>query len=355
MKFLYKINSSYDGFRPKVLPERIQSGKLRLGWRHYLDVVEKGWECWVYFHGPHSFENGVYVKGTVDTIDHNGSAVYLRVRDQRTDAPLTSAKLSAKVAELVKTRYRQVFLWPEDGLISDDCSLQACKDRNCDVCSTWLQQPLIKEGESAVPRRLRQSDYEAVVPAYWIRPRRCYASAINTEVREVTRRFMDFKLGEMAYSYPFALAMYEQLRKKDITEFDYIVPIPLSPDKAALGEKHRTLILAKELSRLLSVPVREMLTLSTGISKRRLLAAGYTASQFENLYCEALHAKVPISAERILLVDDVMTKGSTISQALLMLQEKSRNIKITVAIIGQMIVKEVVKDSRGFKNARRVT
>lgn len=350
MKFLYKINSNYDGFRPNVLPERIQNGKLRLGWRHYLDVVEKGWECWVYFHGPHRFENGVYVKGTVDLIDHDGSAVYLRVRDHRTDAPLTSKRLSAKVAEAVATRYRQVFLWPEEWLISDECSLQACKDRNCDVCASWRRQPLIKDGASVVPRRLRNSDYEAVVPAHWIVPRRCYESAISPAVRELTRRFMDFKLGEMAYSYPFALAMYEQLRQRDLTEFDYIVPIPLSPDKAALREKHRTLILAKELSRLLSVPVREMLTLSTGISKRRLLAEGYTAPQFENLYRDALQAKVPMRAERILLVDDVMTRGSTISQALHVLKKDRQNIKITVATVGQMIVKEAVMNSRGFKN-----
>jgi len=69
MKFLYKIYSGYDGFRPAVMPDRIHNHRLRLGWKHYIDVVEKGWECWIYFHGPHKFDNGVYAKGFVDSID----------------------------------------------------------------------------------------------------------------------------------------------------------------------------------------------------------------------------------------------------------------------------------------------
>jgi len=42
MKFLYKIYSGYDGFRPAVMPDRIHNHRLRLGWKHYIDVVEKG-------------------------------------------------------------------------------------------------------------------------------------------------------------------------------------------------------------------------------------------------------------------------------------------------------------------------
>ena len=45
VRFLYKIHSNYDGFRPEVLPDRMDGRRLRLGWRHYIDVVEKGWEC----------------------------------------------------------------------------------------------------------------------------------------------------------------------------------------------------------------------------------------------------------------------------------------------------------------------
>ena len=350
MRFLYKIHSGYDGFRPAVLPERMQGRRLRLGWRHYIDVVEKGWECWVYFHGPHRFENGVYAKGIVDGIDPEAGEVSLRVREYRTDAPMTPAKTSARVAEVVATRYRQVFLWPDDWTVRPQCEPKACATRQCGDCNTWANMPLIGNGDSTAPGRLRWSTYEAVVVAHWIVPSRCYESRIVPEVRDLTRRFTEFKWGEMAYAYPFALSMFEQLRRRDLLEFDYVVPIPLSPDKAASGEKHRTRVLTKELGRLLAVKVREMLGLSASISKRRMQAAGSTPAQFESAYREALQADVPADAGRILLVDDVMTRGSTAAQALHVLREQRPEAEVVVATAGQMIVMEAVVDERGFKS-----
>ena len=66
-------------------------------------------------------------------------------------------------------------------------------------------------------------------------------------------------------------------------------------------EKHRTRELAGELGRLLAVRMREMLTLSSSVSKRRMQADGYTVSQFEERYRKALQANVPNDAGRILL------------------------------------------------------
>ncbi len=349
MRFLYKINSRYDGFRPAVLPKRMQGGRLRLGWRHYIDVVERGWECWVYFCGPHRFENGVYAKGIVDEIDPEAGEVHLRVREHGTDAPLTPQSTSAMVAKAVAAPYRQVFLWPNDWTVPPQCEPRACANRLCKDCNTWAELPLIGIGDSTTPRRLRWSKYKAVLAAHWIVPSRCYESRISPEVRDLTRRFTEFKLGEMAYAYPFALSMFEQLRRHNLLEFDYIAPIPLSPDKAANGEKHRTKELAKELGRLLAVRVCDMLKLSVNISKRRMLASGFTVARFERQYRNALQAIVPADAGRILLVDDVVTKGSTAAQALNVLQYQRPDAEIVVATVGQMILKEAVMDGKGFK------
>ena len=351
MRFLYKIHSGYDGFRPAVLPDRMREGRLRLGWRRYIDVVEKGWECWVYFHGPHRFENGVYAKGIVDNIDLDAGAVSLRVREYQTDGPLTSQETSAKVAEVVAARYRQVFLRPDDWTVPPHCEPKACMARQCEDCHTWAELPLIGKGEATAPRRLRWSSYEDVVPAHWIVPSRCYETRIAREVQDLTRRFTEFKWGEMAYAHPFALSMFEQLRQRELLEFDYVVPIPLSPDKARNREKHRTRKLAVELGHLLAVEVREMLSLSASISKRRMKAAGYTTAQFEKRYRKALVAKVPADARRILLVDDVMTKGSTVAQALEVIRAQLSETAVVVVTAGQMIVKEAVVDDNGFKSS----
>ena len=349
MKFLYKIYSSWDGFRPAVIPRRMEDGRLRLGWHHYIDVVERGWECWIYFHGPHRFENGVYAQGFVDGIDLDAGQVTLRVRRYSTDAPITPRETSKRVAEVVAQRYRQVFAWPPDWKAASECSLEACDRRQCGDCETWAKLPLIEEGHTTPPRRLRWSKYEDVVPAHWIAPRRCYETRIMPEVHELTRRFTDFKLGEMAYAHPFARAMFEQLRRRDLLDFDYVVPIPLSPDKARKREKHRTRALAKELGELLAVQTREMLELTESVSKGRMMSEGYTAPQFERRYWRALEAKVPPDANRILLVDDVMTRGSTAAQALAAIHKKRLETTVVVATVGQMILKESVVNDTGFK------
>ena len=349
MKFLYKIHSSYDGFRPAVIPQRMREGRLRLGWRHYIDAVEKGWECWVYFHGPHRFENGVYVKGIVAAVDLGAGEVSLRVREHSTERPITPRDVSARVAAVVAPRYRQVFVWPDEWTVAPECGLVACKSRQCGDCTTWAGLPLIEAGHATAPRRLRWSTYEDVVPAHWIVPRRCYETRIAPAVKAVTGRFADFKLGETSYAYPFARSMFEQLRRRDLIECDYVVPIPLSPDKATNGEQHRTRALAKELGRLLAVPMREMLTLTMGVSKRRLLSQGHTIANFEQRYSCALRAHVPSSAERILLVDDVMTGGSTVAQALEAIREQQPKAAVVVATAGQMIVKEAVIEDTGFR------
>ena len=161
-------------------------------------------------------------------------------------------------------------------------------------------------------------------------------------------RFKAFKLGEMAYAYPFARSMFEELRRRELLNFDYVVPIPLSPEKAQRGEKHRVFNLAKELGKLLAVSTKEMLQLREPVSKRQMLSRNYTTYQFELKYRNALQAEVPDDANRVLLVDDVMTRGSTAAQAVDLIWEERPGTKVVIATAGQMIVKEAVLDDRGF-------
>jgi hypothetical protein len=133
LKFLYKIHSGYDGFIPARLPQRMTRGLLTLGWARYLDAVEVGDEVWVYFHGPHRFANGVYAKGLVRYVDLDAGSVRIRLREWRTDQPLSDSKTTASVAEVVATRYRQVFLLPEEWQRVPVCSVNQPNVRRAGV------------------------------------------------------------------------------------------------------------------------------------------------------------------------------------------------------------------------------
>src|SRR2546425_12172027 len=111
MRFIYKINSAYDGFTPAKIPERLRSGsRMKLGWKRYVEVVERGHEVWVYFRGPHAFASGVYIKGVVRKIDARREQVSLRVKEYDAEAPLTDEETSRRVAKIARPNRRPAFL-----------------------------------------------------------------------------------------------------------------------------------------------------------------------------------------------------------------------------------------------------
>ena len=115
MRFLYKSYSRYDEFTPARIPDRlIDERYLPLGWQRYLDAAGPGSEVWVYFHGPQKFQNGVYGKGYVESVDPKTYSARLRVRKYATDRPLTDEVTRRRVEDVVSARDRQVFLLPSE-------------------------------------------------------------------------------------------------------------------------------------------------------------------------------------------------------------------------------------------------
>jgi predicted amidophosphoribosyltransferase len=353
LKFLYKIWSGYDGFTPREIPRRLQRKTLALGWGRYIDSVEEGHEVWVYFHGPRVAPPGVYAKGFVQVIDADQGRVHLRVREHATDAPLTDTETTDRIAGLIKARGLQVFVYPEVWETPPECnvdvSAESCRARQCDTCATWKGLPLIDRNAHLPPRRF-PADMDGFAPGYWVIPSRCYLHYDGHRIAQAVERtsevFYRFKSGEPSLAYPLALGIYHALRIRRLLEFDCIVPVPLSPDKAAKNEIHRTRLLAEELGPLLDARVDELLVLTQPISKHRLrIQSGLTASQFERLYSETLSVDPRVrSYERILLLDDVSTEGSTMRCAVRKIREWNPNTAIVAATAGQMIVKHVVAD-----------
>jgi predicted amidophosphoribosyltransferase len=297
VKFLYKIWSGYDRFTPRQIPKRFHRRRiLSLGWDRYIDSVEEGHEVWVYFYGPRVAPFGVYAKGFVQSIDPDSNRVALRVRDFSVDEPLTDATTTDRIAGIIKARGLQVFVYPEVWDTPPECNVdltaESCHGRQCESCATWKRLPLIEKNAHVPPKRFPEAA-KAFAPAYWVIPSRCYlhqdGRRIAPAVERTSELFYRFKAGEANLAYPLALGMYHALRKRRLLEFDCIVPIPLSPDKAAKNEIHRTRLLAEELEPLLDARVEELLELTEPISKHRLrIQGGLTANQFERLYYETL-------------------------------------------------------------------
>src|SRR6266404_1008690 len=325
------------------------SGTLRLGWDRYIDVVERGHEIWVHFRGPHAFADGVHVKGFVQSVKTTPPVVTLRVRDYSTDAPLTDPLVSARVAAVVATRYRQVFVLPEGWATAPECTIgstaTSCKARMCEDCPAWSRLPLIVPDDHCPPHRLPES-IDGFAPAYWVIPSRCYLRGrVRLGIRHTSELFYRFKVGEDGLAYPLALGMFEALRRRNLLAFDGVVPIPLSPEKAERDELNRTRLLACELSRLLGTRVFDVLELTRQCSKKAALAAGVGARGFEREYYEKLRVRpAPSLPNRILLVDDVSTRGSTLRVARRRLLEANPRCEIVAATSGQMILKEVVRN-----------
>lgn len=349
MRYIYKINSSYDGFSPSKIRDRLSGGRLlKLGWARYLDTISVNDEVWIVFKGPR-FENGVYIKGLVHSIDRTGGGIQLRVRQFSTASPLTDAVTSEAILAVVDTRYRQVFLWPADWAVPAPCGAADCGQRNCRQCVHWIDRPIIDAQHYRNPNALRGVN---VVPAYWAIPARCYLYYGDRNpapwIRRLTDMFAAFKVGEERFAHPLAAGMAAALEAKNEGSFDAIVPIPLSPDKAAARELDRTGVLASELSTLLGTKVQKYLGLTGAISKRRMILQGYTPTEFKRHYRRLLSVDPRIAnCRRILLIDDAITRGSTLSVAVAAIQTMAPDAEIVVAAAVQMVVKEAVADENG--------
>lgn len=139
----------------------------------------------------------------------------------------------------------------------------------------------------------------------------------STALHRETSRFYAFKAGDLAHVPVYARRIAAALRAADTDDFDAVVPVPLSPDRAAAGAPHRTLALARALSRALDVPALELLLLTDPVTKHGDLPPNprpRDISAWQSRYAAALvAAPVPRRVRRILVVDDAVARGCTLA------------------------------------------
>ncbi|HSW37877.1 MAG TPA: ComF family protein [Acidobacteriota bacterium] len=96
-------------------------------------------------------------------------------------------------------------------------------------------------------------------------------------------------------------------------DFDYIVPVPLHPRRHRERGFNQSELLARHLSRLVDVPVYRALRKIRATPPQVGLTDARRRENVRNVFLCIKPAR--IIGRRILLVDDVMTTGATVSSA----------------------------------------
>jgi len=329
MKYLYKINSSYDGFTPQKIEERMEKGTfLVFNWREYFDEVGPGDIIFTYFIGS-GVKKGIYLICKISKILDN-KRILGRVLRYDQKEPLISPSEFAKYESNIITRpIGSVYVIPSlldiafedlrkkvtisEIEIEEKANCYRCTKKNCTECSLLNPNFLIKWDNEVA---LKIPFIEQVVSPFWIIPRQSHWMKKTITAHPISRIFYDFKSGYKAYARLFAFGIMKAIENDarfNNIRFDFILGVPLSPDKKKNNELDRVSELCKILSSETKIPyLPEGLSLTANITKGEYRRLG--KSTFEPDYYKALNIVVPISFndKTILIVDDVITDGPTL-------------------------------------------
>ncbi len=131
-------------------------------------------------------------------------------------------------------------------------------------------------------------------------------------IRESLYRFKYANKREYAHVYAQEMAglLCGWIRQKKITR---IVPVPLHPSRQRKRGYNQAAVLAKELGKILNLPVDENLLFRTRKTEAQKQLS--QKARFRNLKGAFAAKELPGETERILLIDDIYTTGSTADAA----------------------------------------
>ncbi len=142
------------------------------------------------------------------------------------------------------------------------------------------------------------------------------AAVASYRSRGIVRKLVhEFKYGQQRHlRHPLAAWLAETLHDVRLRDrhFDLIVPVPLHPARERERGFNQALLLAEELSRIASLPLRCVLD---RIRYTTTQTAYDRAERMENLHdAFRLRKNADVRGLRVLLIDDVLTTGSTLSE-----------------------------------------
>ena len=119
--------------------------------------------------------------------------------------------------------------------------------------------------------------------------------------------------GIRSYAVPYAELMAQCAADRLEADFDVLTWVPLSAKRRRRRGYDQSELLARELSRRMGVPVQRLLNKVRNTPAQSGIKDA-SARRANVLGAYTLYSGAQVSGRRILLVDDVMTTGSTVSE-----------------------------------------
>jgi len=355
MYYVYRISSSYDGFTPKKIESRLVDARyLEYNWNQYYDQLEKGDIVFTFFTGGEVLP-AVYLISKIVEIkgDKKAKGKVLRYDMEN---PLIPVEEFLQIEDLVFTRLRgSVFVVPPSldrffdkvlsrEVLSDieifekvDCRHCGYKDlRKCAIFSPEYMINWNKEVDLRIP------GFSNIISPFWILPRQSWWMKLSYSQHIISRIFYAFKSGYDLYARLFAEGILIAMERDETfskVKFDLITNIPLSPEKKTAGELDRVDLVCSILSSILgSLYLKNVLVLSKPISRREYKFLGKSSLEFANDYFRFLewNSKQSLDDKKILVADDVITDGKTLTTFAKKIHEKYPKAQLYVATCGIM-------------------
>ena len=123
----------------------------------------------------------------------------------------------------------------------------------------------------------------------------------------------------------FALMIYKRLLFLEQTDFDVIIPIPMSKERFLSRGYNQSELIARRLSELLGVPLEtEVLLKVKNTERQSRLPMDKREANIRGAF--ALYNKERIFQKRVLLIDDIVTTGATMREASRVLSKTTYSI-----------------------------
>ena len=194
----------------------------------------------------------------------------------------------------------------------------------CPLCGT-LQYPREVEQEGCCPRCKQESIYSPAqarvdLPSFVPSCGVVYCcSFYGGKMKQAMTRF---KFSEETYIGPcFGRMVYHLLAQTDILQqIDLITVVPVSPERFRERGYNQSLLISREISKLSGIPTEELLERRVqGASQSGLLLE--ERQKNEHKFCLQEDAGEQIVGKSILLLDDILTTGTTLNHCGALLQE----------------------------------